>query len=111
MGLGNTAKKLQKVADMAEDVYAKLKELRQEVNATRETVEETAKRTTRLEDELAEQRALIDRLLEANGIDPATVDREDAEPPVGGDAETDDMEESADGTDETSGDTTTAGTS
>lgn len=69
MGLGSTAKKLQKVADLAEDVYAKLTALREEVDGTRETVEETARRTERLEAELAEQRALLDRLLEAEGVD------------------------------------------
>jgi DNA repair ATPase RecN len=83
MGFGDTAKKLQKVAEMAEDVYAKLKELREEVNATRETVEETAARTTRLETELAEQRALVAQLLEEQGVDPESVDLSDAEPPVG----------------------------
>jgi hypothetical protein len=70
MGFGSTAKKLQKVADMAEDVYAKLTALREEVEETRETVEETAERTERLEAEVAEQRAMMDRLLEANGLDP-----------------------------------------
>lgn len=83
MGFGSTAKKLQKVAEMAEDVYAKLKELKEEVDATRETVENTAERTARLEAELAEQRALVDRLLEVNGIDPESVDLADVEPTVG----------------------------
>lgn len=73
MGLGGTAKKLQKVADMAEDVYAKLAALREEVVETRETVEETAERTAALEQQVAAQRAQIDRLLEANGVDPADV--------------------------------------
>jgi uncharacterized protein Yka (UPF0111/DUF47 family) len=87
MGLGGTAKKLQKVADMAEDVYAKLTALREEVEETRETVETTAERTERLEAELAEQRALIDRLLEAQGVERApaperegAVDVEDVDP-------------------------------
>ena len=92
MGFGDTAKKLQKVAEMAEDVYAKLKELREEVNATRETVEDTAERTTRLETELAEQRALIDQLLEANGVDSESVDLTGVEPPVG-DAEEDESDD------------------
>jgi uncharacterized protein Yka (UPF0111/DUF47 family) len=70
MGFGSTAKKLQKVADMAEDVYARLTALREEVEETRETVESTAERTERLEAEVAEQRAMMDRLLEANGLDP-----------------------------------------
>jgi len=73
MGLGGTAKKLQKVADMAEDVYAKLAALREEVVETRETVEKTAERTAALEEQVAAQRAQIDRLLEANGVDPDDV--------------------------------------
>lgn len=108
MGLGSTAKKLQKVADMAEDVYAKLKELREEVDATRETVETTAERTTRLEAELAEQRALIDQLLAANGVDPESVDLSDVEPPAGGATESDEEVQSA-GESESEGDATTAG--
>jgi len=75
MGFGSTAKKIQKVADTAEDVYQRLTALREEVEATRETVEATAERTERLEAEVAEQRAMMDRLLEANGLDPA-VERE-----------------------------------
>ncbi|MFB6167366.1 MAG: DUF5798 family protein [Haloferacaceae archaeon] len=109
MGFGSTAKKLQKVTEMAEKVYGKLKELRTEVDATRETVEETAERTARLEAELAEQRALVDRLLEANGVDPESVDLADAEPPVGGETAADDPGETTGEADETSGDPTTAG--
>ncbi|MFB6160394.1 MAG: DUF5798 family protein [Haloferacaceae archaeon] len=69
MGLGSTAKKLQRVADMAEDVYQRLNDLREQVVEMRETVEETERRTDRLESEIAEQRELIDALAADAGLD------------------------------------------
>jgi methyl-accepting chemotaxis protein len=69
MGLGSTAKKLQQIADMAEDVYARLNQLREQVTETRETVEETKSRVDELDHELAEQRAIVEALAEREGID------------------------------------------
>jgi predicted Rossmann fold nucleotide-binding protein DprA/Smf involved in DNA uptake len=69
MGFGDTAKKLQKVADMAEDVYRKLNELREQVVETKETVEETKDRVDSLEADTAEQRALLEALAEQQGVD------------------------------------------
>jgi hypothetical protein len=69
MGFGDTAKKLQKVADMAEDVYRKLNELREQVIETKETVEETKARVDGLEADTAEQRAILEALAEQQGID------------------------------------------
>jgi TolA-binding protein len=84
MPLGNTAKKLQQVANMAEDVYGRLAELREQVSATRETVEETSRRIDRLESEAAEQRALLEAIAEDRGIDldavPAEAHIGEAEP-------------------------------
>lgn len=79
MPLGNTAKKIGKVADMAEDLYGKMNELREQVVATKETVEETNRRVDRLEGEAAEQRALLEAVAEAQGIDldDATPDGDD----------------------------------
>ena len=54
MGLGSTAKKLQQIADMAEDVYARLNQLREQVVETRETVDETKARVEKMDHELAE---------------------------------------------------------
>lgn len=73
MGLGSTAKKLQQIADMAEDVYARLNELREQVNQTRETVDETKARVDELDRELAEQRALVEALAENQGIDTEAI--------------------------------------
>lgn len=69
MGLGGTAKKLQKVAEMAEDVYARLNDLRDQIREMRETVGETQDRVETLEAESAEQRAILEAMAEERGID------------------------------------------
>ena len=69
MGLGSTAKKLQQIADMAEDVYVRLNQLREQVNETRATVDETKARVDDMDRELAEQRALVEALADREGID------------------------------------------
>jgi hypothetical protein len=69
MGLGSTAKKLQQVADMAEDVYRKLNDLREQVVETKQTVNETERRVDSLASEAAEQRALLEAIAEEQGID------------------------------------------
>ena len=73
MGFGSTAKKIQTVADTAEQLYAKVNEVRQQVEEMRETVTTTEERVERLEGELAEQRALVAALAEEQGIDPESV--------------------------------------
>ncbi|QLG27169.1 hypothetical protein HUG10_06275 [Halorarum halophilum] len=73
MGFGSTAKKIQTVADTAEQLYAKVNEVRQQVEEMRETVTNTEERVERLEGELAEQRALVAALAEEQGIDPESV--------------------------------------
>ena len=73
MGLGSTAKKLSKVADIAEDLYARMQSLREELDATRETVEATSDRVAAVEEELDEQRALLEALAEEQGVDAAAV--------------------------------------
>ena len=69
MGLGGTARKLQKVTDMAEDVYARLNDLREQIVEMRETTQDTSDRVDRLERETAEVRALVEALAEAEGVD------------------------------------------
>ena len=69
MGLGSTAKTLQRVADMAENVYSRLNDVRDQLDQLRSTVNETDERVARLESEMAEQRALFDALAERQGID------------------------------------------
>jgi len=89
MGLGSTAKKLQQVTDMAEDVYARLNQLREQVTETRATVDETKSRVEEMDHELAEQRAILETLAEREGIDVDAVTAEvhvvDAEGAASGD--------------------------
>jgi len=73
MGLGSTAKRVSKVADLAEELYGRVQELRKEVAATRETVTDTNERVDTLERELAEQRAIVEALAAEQGVDPAAV--------------------------------------
>lgn len=81
MGLGSTAKKLQKVADMAEDLVGRLNELRDRVIRMEETVDETSNEVSNLQAELAEQRAILESIAEGQGIDveEATADVETAD--------------------------------
>ncbi len=84
MGLGTTAKKLQRVADMAETLYQKLDELRSQVNEVKAHVETTSQRVERIERDLDEQRAVLDALAREQDIDVdsliAEVTIEEAEP-------------------------------
>jgi len=69
MGLGSTTKKLQKVADMADDLYTKLNEQREQLQELRSTVEETSDRVEAIDREQSEQRALLEALAEEQGLD------------------------------------------
>lgn len=69
MGLGSTAKKLQKVADMAEDLVGRLNELRERVIRMEETVDETSDEVASLEQELAEHRAILEAMAAGEGVD------------------------------------------
>lgn len=101
MGLGNTAKKLQRVADMAETLYQKVDELRAQVNDVKAHVETTSRKVDRIERDLDDQRAVLDALARERDIDVdsllAEAAIEEAEPTDIADAES-----PADGTDGTS---------
>jgi septal ring factor EnvC (AmiA/AmiB activator) len=93
MGFGSTAKKLQQVADMAEDVYGRLNSLREEVDRMQSMVNETHDRVDALDCELAEQRALLEALAEERGIDADTVTAAVHVADAGGDGEADESAE------------------
>jgi predicted nuclease with TOPRIM domain len=76
MGFGSTAKKLQQVVDMAEDVYTRLNQLREQMSEMRETVVETRDRVDELDTELAEQRAILNALAEERGVDVEAITAE-----------------------------------
>lgn len=91
MGLGSTAKRLSKVADLAEELYGRVQQLREELAATRTTVDDTNERVADLEAALDEQRALLEAVAAETGVDPETA-TEDVEITAtdGTDAETTD---------------------
>jgi DNA anti-recombination protein RmuC len=106
MGLGGTAKKLQNVIDAAEQLYSKMNEIIGELKDLQTEVEITSKQVDRMEQELAEQRALLEALAEQENVDVdaalGNVTYPDS-PEV--EAETDEDESGADGvTAETGGD-------
>jgi chromosome segregation ATPase len=69
MGIGGTAKKLQKVAEMGEELYKRINDLRAQVAEMRETVNATHDRVDALESEVTEQRAILEALAAHEGID------------------------------------------
>jgi TolA-binding protein len=104
MGFGSATKKISKVADMAEEVYKRLNELREQVQEMRETVQSTSDRVERLERTVEGQTVVIEALAEQSGVDVDQVYAEaaigEAEDPGGADdgstATTTDDEGSAD---------------
>lgn len=89
MAFGGATKKLQTLADTAEKVYERLNDLRAELEKTRETVVETRDRVDALEDEMEDQRALLEALARDAGVDVervlAEAAIEEAEPTRSGD--------------------------
>ncbi|EMA68317.1 hypothetical protein C461_06014 [Halorubrum aidingense JCM 13560] len=102
MGFGDTAKKIQTLADRAERTYQKINELREEVEQTQTTVVDTAERVHTLENEMAEQRAVLDAVAREVGVDLDSVRTEahivdaEADTTDDGEAETDRVEEGGD---------------
>jgi uncharacterized coiled-coil DUF342 family protein len=76
MGFGDTAKKIQTLADKAERTYQKINELRSEVEETQTTVVDTSERVQQLENEMAEQRAVLDAVAREVGVDLESVSTE-----------------------------------
>lgn len=79
MGLGGTAKKLQRVVDVADELYAKVSDLREEIVAVRNSIDETKERLTAVETELEEQRELLERIAEAERVDTTLETSKEAE--------------------------------
>ncbi|MDY7083357.1 MAG: DUF5798 family protein [Halobacteria archaeon] len=69
MGLGTTAKRIQQLADLAENLVQQSKELRNRVIGLEESVDETGERVETLETQLEEQRAIIEAMAEQQGVD------------------------------------------
>jgi len=76
MGFGDTAKRIQTLADKAEQTYKRLNDLRDEVERTQTTVNDTGARVRALENEVAEQRAVLDAVAREVGVDLDSVSAE-----------------------------------
>ncbi|MEF8756813.1 MAG: DUF5798 family protein [Halobacteriales archaeon] len=100
MGLGSTAKKLQTVADRAEQLYVQVKDVSERLMGVEESTTETVQRVRTLERELAEQRALVEAIAEQQGIDVDAIETDAVIEAVEPDAEAQD-ETSESPTDET----------
>lgn len=101
MGLGGATKKLQKVADMGDELYSKINELRDQILEMRETVQDTNQRVNALENKVDQQGAILEALAEHEGInvdelltevaieeaEPAVTDADDGDEAVIEDAE------------------------
>ncbi|WP_435097404.1 DUF5798 family protein [Halarchaeum sp. P4] len=69
MGLTSTANKVSKLTDLAEKLYKRVEAIREQIQEVRDTVGETNERVADLEDELDEQRAIIEALAAESGVD------------------------------------------
>jgi predicted transcriptional regulator len=69
MGLGGATKKLQKVADMGEELYSRINELREQMLEVHETVKETNERVAALENKVDGQAAILEAIAEKEGVD------------------------------------------
>ncbi len=69
MGLGSTTKKIQTIADKAEQVYAQIDELRKQLEDLRTKVDITHDTVSELEVKHEQNRALLEAIAEEQGID------------------------------------------
>ena len=79
MGLGSTAKKLQQVVDLADDLYAKINDLKADMTAMRQTIDDTEAGVDRIEDRLDEQERLLEAIAEAEGVGGETATETETE--------------------------------
>ncbi len=73
MGLGSTAKKIQMLSDSAEKMYRQVQEMQGRIVGLEEEVDETHETVTRLDDRVAEQRALLVAIAEEQGLDAEAI--------------------------------------
>jgi len=67
--IGGTAKKIQKMARVAEESYKKMNQMLQEMQELQQDMETTSQQVDTIEDELAEQRTLLEALAREQGVD------------------------------------------
>jgi chromosome segregation ATPase len=69
VGLGDTKKKIQQMVDNAEKLYARMNELRSEVDQLRQDVQKTSEQVDGIELDIAEQRVLLEALAEEQELE------------------------------------------
>lgn len=69
MGLGSTTKKIQLLAERAEQMYKQVGELRDQINELRDTVEATGRKVDTLEKRDQRQWLILQELAKEQGID------------------------------------------
>jgi septal ring factor EnvC (AmiA/AmiB activator) len=94
MGLGSTARKLQTLGDKAEELYARVGELKEQLQDLKATVETTGRKVDRLENRVARQDALLEAIATEHDVDVESVLAEE----VIEDAEAEDAPAEGDGT-------------
>lgn len=77
MGFGSTTKKLQQVVDVADELYAKINDLKSDLAAIRDTIDETNSRVGELESEMESQQELLEAIAVAEDIDIEELGTED----------------------------------
>lgn len=77
--LGNAGKKLQRMVDLAEELYERMNQLREQLRDLQGTVEETNERVAAIETEQTAQRALLEAIADERDIDVDAVLDEDEE--------------------------------
>lgn len=73
MGLGSTARKIQKLSDTAEELYKKLGEILERIRGIEESIEDSRERVAAVEARLERQEALIEAIAREHDLDPAEV--------------------------------------
>ena len=73
MGLGSTTKKIQLLAERAEQLYAQLNEVREQIAELRQTVDRTGRQVDAIEREQETQRVLLEAIADEQGIDVDSV--------------------------------------
>ena len=71
--IGGAGKKIQTMVELAEELYERVNDLRARLEAVDETVQSTADRVESIEREVDEQRAILEAMAEAQGIDVESV--------------------------------------
>jgi hypothetical protein len=110
MGLGSTAKNVQKLADLAEKLYKQVNEVLKRVGSLQDDVQEATDDVQAVRREQREQRAILEALADEQGVDvdgvleAADLDLPDAEDAAAGGEDVADDEDASDGKDARSGD-------